>query len=227
MNSQPTPTQPSDQPLREPGTRARSGNAMGRTRSALLGATAECVARYGIKKTTMVDVASRSGVAKATLYNHFRTKDDVLAALVEQSVADLVAACVTTAAAQGLEAALVLVAQELAGSPALRKAVEEPALVASLSLPGPGRGWTAAREGVAAVLTAGRAPAGPAQVEMVLRWTVSQILWPIEGEAVADGASALVRGLGITAAQPDESEAVPQPVERRPVLAGAGLGWPG
>ena len=48
--------------MREPGTRARSGNAMARTRSALLDAAHACLAKYGIRKTTMVDVASSSGV---------------------------------------------------------------------------------------------------------------------------------------------------------------------
>ncbi|MCW2543394.1 MAG: transcriptional regulator, TetR family, partial [Frankiales bacterium] len=87
----------SDAPVRQAGTRTRSGNTMAHTRAALLHATDACVARYGVRKTTMVDVASRSGVAKATLYNHFRTKDDVLAALVEQQVADLIGQCVTHA----------------------------------------------------------------------------------------------------------------------------------
>lgn len=211
----------SDVPVREPGTRARSGNAMGRTRAALLQATAECVARYGVRKTTMVDVASRSGVAKATLYNHFRTKDDVLAALVEQQVADLVGACVTTAAAQGLAAALAQAAQVLAGSAPLRRAAEgEPALLAPLATPGAGRGWQLARDGVAAVLTAGRAPGGPAEVELVLRWCASQLLWPLADPLPA--AELLARVLVGTAVAP-----APVPPSSPPAAPAAGLGWPG
>jgi len=34
----------------------------------------------------MNDIAAQAGVAKATLYNHFRTKDDVWSALVEAEV---------------------------------------------------------------------------------------------------------------------------------------------
>src|SRR4051794_16127332 len=167
----PAVSSPSDVPVREPGTRTRSGNAMGRTRGALLGATAECVARYGIRKTTMVDVASKSGVAKATLYNHFRTKDDVLAAVVEQQVADLVGACVTTASSTGLVEALVHTAAVLGEPPALRKPADgEQQLLAPLMPPSPARGWQLAREGVAAVLTAGGAPSNPADVDTVLRW---------------------------------------------------------
>ena len=214
-------TNPSDVPVREPGTRTRSGNAMGRTRSALLEATAECVARYGIRKTTMVDVASKSRVAKATLYNHFRTKDDVLAAVVEHQVATLAGSCVNTAGSEGLEAALVEAAAFVAGSAPLRKAAEsEQGLLAPLLTPGEARGWAQARDGVAAVLSAGRAAHGPAEVEMVLRWVLSQVLWPLTPEQAAAQASALVAGLApVTAPAP---AAVP--------AEGAGpaalLGWP-
>jgi AcrR family transcriptional regulator len=195
---------------------------MGRTRGALLGATAECVARYGIRKTTMVDVASKSGVAKATLYNHFRTKDDVLAAVVEQQLADLIGACVTTASSSGLVEALVHVATVLGEHPALRKAADgEQQLLAPLMTPSPGRGWQLAREGVAAVLTAGGAPSAAADVETVLRWCVSQVLWPVGRDDVRPVAEALVRGLAGRAPVAPLSTTVPaQQVSSGP------LGWP-
>jgi AcrR family transcriptional regulator len=216
-------TSPSDVPVREPGTRTRSGNAMGRTRGALLTATAECVARYGIRKTTMVDVASKSGVAKATLYNHFRTKDDVLAAVVEQQVADLVGACVTTASSSGLVEALTHVAVVIGEHPALRRAADgEQQLLAPLLAPNGSRGWQLAREGVAAVLTAGSAPSGPADVELVLRWSVSQVLWPLSRDDARAAAEALVRGLGSRAGAAPATAVVP----RQPAANGA-LGWPG
>jgi AcrR family transcriptional regulator len=218
---------PSDVPVRTPGTRARSGNAMGRTRSALLQATVECVARYGIRKTTMVDVASKSGVAKATLYNHFRTKDDVLAAVVDQQVADLVAACVALASAQGLAAALAHAATTLGAHPALRKAADgEQALLAPVLTPSDTRGWQLARDGVAAVLSAGGAASGPTQVDLVLRWCTSQVLWPLSADAAEPAASRLVNGLGAAATAPLPSR-VPAPPRTSPeVPAGSGLGWP-
>ena len=229
-----SPSSSSDVPVREPGTRARSGNAMGRTRSALLAATAECVARYGIRKTTMVDVASKSRVAKATLYNHFRTKDDVLAALVEQQAAELVGACVTVASAQGLVAGLTEAARLLADNPALRKAAQdEPALLAPLMSPGSGRGWQAARDGAAAFLTAAGTPGGPAEVELLLRWVVSQVLWPLQpGTARTAAAEAVEAGLvggrsttpTPTTTQPAVADVIAAPDV--PAAPSAGLGWP-
>jgi len=206
----------SDAPVREPGTRARSGNAMARTRAALLAAAGECLARYGVRKTTMVDVAERSRVAKATLYNHFRTKDDLLAAYVEDRVAGLVRVALA-AAPEGLPAALAAVATELADDPALRRAAaEEPAALAALARPSEARGWTAARDGVRTVLAAARVEPDDRQVELVLRWVTSQLLWPSDGAVVDALASGLI-GVpgGVTA---------PAPVAGPP--APAALGWP-
>ncbi|MGZ6827180.1 MAG: hypothetical protein ACXVGH_10340, partial [Mycobacteriales bacterium] len=133
----------------------------------------------------------------------------------------LVGACVTTAAAQGLAAALAQAAQVLAVSAPLRKAAEsEPALLAPLAAPGAGRGWQLARDGVAAVLTAGRAPGGAAEVELVLRWCASQLLWPLADPGAA--ADLLARALTGTPVAP--APAVPVAA---PAAPAAGLGWPG
>ena len=217
---------PSDAPRREAGTRTRSGNAMGRTRAALLQATADCVERYGIRKTTMVDVAARSGVAKATLYNHFRTKDDVLIALVETTVSDLVATAVATASAKGLTAALVESARALETSGPLRTAAtKEPALLAPLLVPGPARGWEALRTGLAGVLSAGHVPSGAGEVEVVLRWLTSQVLWPLGLEQAAARADVLVRGLSGTPVS-DTAVAAPALVTTPDPVDRVGLGWP-
>ena len=208
---------------------------MGRTRVALLQATAECVEKYGVRRTTMVDVAARSGVAKATLYNHFRTKEDLLVALVESLVADTVAACLQTAATDGPAAALAQAAVAVSGSGALRKAAaEEPALLAPLLLPDAGRGWQAVRDGVDAALATGRAELAADGADLVLRWLVSHVAWPTTREQAELGAVHLVQALGRPSAA---SPAVVGPAPAAPVRpvgqAGSpgvdrsGLGWPG
>ena len=62
-----------------PGSHTRAGNAMNRTRAGLLAGAARAFADQGLRRSTMQSVAAAAGVAKATLYNHFRTKDDVVA----------------------------------------------------------------------------------------------------------------------------------------------------
>src|SRR4051812_34679773 len=95
-------------PVRERGTRTRAGNAMNRTRTALLEGARRAVLVNGTK-ITMSQVAAAAGVAKATLYNHFRTREAVLAALV----VDEVHALATRAMELPLERALAETAHAL------------------------------------------------------------------------------------------------------------------
>lgn len=216
--------------MRPPGVRARSGNAMQRTRSALLTAAEQCVEGKGARRTTMTDVAAHAGVAKATLYNHFRTKDDLLAGLLQARVAELGAACAVVAEREGLARALAAAAVHLGGSGALRGvAADDPALLAPLAVPGEGRGWDQARAGVHAVLTAGHAAAGPVEQDLVLRWLLSQLLWPVAPVDAEEQA-------GLLAAALPAREPIPAPVPASALPAqgrsseqprAAGLGWPG
>jgi len=223
--------------VRATGLRTRSGNAMQRTREAILDAAAACVERDGVRRTTMGELARTGGVAKATLYNHFRTKEAVLAALLEARAEALVLECRAVAgedldlpglpagAGTGLAAALAHAAEALAASRPLRRVAEqEPALLAPLAVPGDGRAWAAVREGVEAVLVAGGAQADPARVELVRRWLLSGLLWPLPGERARAQAEALAAGLAPSASSPTppgRASDVPPDVR-----GGTGLGWP-
>jgi AcrR family transcriptional regulator len=194
-----------------------------RTRAAILDATAGCIERYGVRKTTMSDVASKGGVAKATLYNHFRTKDDLLKALVLARVEALASECAELAAA-GLGPALEHAGRWLDGCrPVRRVAADDPALLAALGTPGSGRLWDAARGAVGTVLREAGAPSDAVAVDLVLRWLCGHVMWPGSPEEVAAGARLLAVGLGrapepvvtvVDVAAPGESPAV------------AGVGWP-
>ena len=50
----------------------------------ILDVAAELILRWGYDKTTIDDVASRAGVAKGTIYLHWRTRDDLFAALLRR-----------------------------------------------------------------------------------------------------------------------------------------------
>ena len=214
----------SDAPQRVAGLRTRSGNAMLRTRAAILEAAATCVERQGVRRTTMSDIAATGGVAKATLYNHFRTKDDVLAALVDAQVSALAEACAAVAAEKGLAAALGLAAAEIGASPPLRRvSTSEPALLAPLAVPGEARGWQPVHDAVAAVLTAADVPARPGQVELVLRWLLSQLLWPVDVASV--GADLLAQALECDTT-PAGASTVPEQGRPSGRAQPAGLGWP-
>jgi AcrR family transcriptional regulator len=198
------PTSPSPQaasaaPVRTAGTRSRAGNAMNRTRSALLDGARHAVAAGGTK-ITMAQVATAAGVAKATLYNHFRTREAVLSALL----ADEVSRLVESAAGRPLADALAETAASLSDNQMLRSIARlEPATLARLArIDLSAECWLRAREAVRDLLdTAERG--GPATV---LRWLASHIVTPASRADIAADVDVLLAGLP---AAPAAERAVP------------------
>ncbi|MEO8105845.1 MAG: TetR/AcrR family transcriptional regulator [Actinomycetes bacterium] len=72
---------------------ARASNGMYRARAQILAAAAALVASGGLRALTMASLARKSAVAKATVYNHFRDRDDALQALLEAERNRLIAHC--------------------------------------------------------------------------------------------------------------------------------------
>ena len=102
---------------------------MSRSRAALLDGARRAVEVSGTK-ITMSQVATAAGVAKATLYNHFRTRDAVLAALLDHEVDELL----RHAGGRPLDEALRLTADALSRAPGPSAlARREPATVVRLA----------------------------------------------------------------------------------------------
>ncbi|MDT4899290.1 MAG: TetR/AcrR family transcriptional regulator [Pseudonocardiales bacterium] len=193
-------------PVRVTGTRTRAGNAMSRTRVALLSGAARAVEVSGTK-ITMAQVAAAAGVAKATLYNHFRTREAVLAALV----VDQAGALVDEQAGKALETALVDAAAAISRHPVARGLARvEPATLAALGRIDTGaEGWQRARAAVAQAL----ADASRGGTDTVLRWLASFLLSPADPATIAADVAVLIAGLPV--AGPAAAEApVDQPVAR-------------
>lgn len=66
---------------------------MDRARSQILVAAGSLVAESGLRAVTMAALARRARVAKATVYNHFRDRDEVLRALLLAERDALLAHC--------------------------------------------------------------------------------------------------------------------------------------
>jgi AcrR family transcriptional regulator len=78
------------------------------TRDRLLDGALSCIARVGLAKTTLDDVAREAGCARATLYRYFPGKQPLVAALVQREAARLAVELHTaTAACATVEDALV------------------------------------------------------------------------------------------------------------------------
>ena len=83
----------------------RAGNAMERARAGILHAAADLVASGGPRAVTMAAVARRAAVAKATVYNHFRDRNELLLALLAHQRENLIAHCSLAASGERLDAA--------------------------------------------------------------------------------------------------------------------------
>jgi AcrR family transcriptional regulator len=164
----------------------------------VLDGAARAVEKHGARRATMSDIAVLAGIAKGTLYNHFRAKDAVYAAALDAGVRALAEEC-TLAARDDLADAFALAAERIGGHPALRRlATDEPVALAVLVTPDGGPVWQLAREGVAAVLDAAGRGSDPAAVDVVLRWLVSFV--PNGGAEVARQAALLAAAMPPVAA---------------------------
>ena len=187
------------------GTRSRAGNAMGRTRESALRGALAAVAKYGSRKATMGDIAMLAGIAKATLYNHFRTRDDVYLAVAASEVGR-VAAAARAKLPDGLDAAIAEAARLIGEHTAVRKiAIDDPAALAALATPGDGPAWTAARTQIAGALSDRGFVDSPAAVDLLLRYLASQLLAPSTAQERASAATLL------TSAVAAQVPAVPEP----------------
>ena len=126
-------------------------------------------AEHGLRRSTMQSVAAAAGVAKATLYNHFRTKDDVATALLGLEIDRLTA----LAAGLPLEQALAALSDELGAHPVLRRMAEtEPEALVRLLAVDADR-WADLTGRLAASL---RVDADAA--EIAARWLLGVVLQP-------------------------------------------------
>ena len=167
----PAPVPPAARPARGPraGAPGRSTGPMSRTRRGLLTGARSAFAERGLRRTTMQHVAAAAGVAKATLYNHFRTKDDVAAALLAFELDRLVA----LAAELPLTVAVPALAEEVGAHPVLRRLAEtEPETLARMLTVDADR-WADIAVALGAALGLTRVAA-----EVVGRWLLGLVLQP-------------------------------------------------
>jgi AcrR family transcriptional regulator len=142
---------------------------MSRTRRGLLTGARTAFAERGLRRTTMQHVAAAAGVAKATLYNHFRTKDDVAGALLAFELDRLAA----LAAELPLTVAVPALAEEVGSHPVLRRLAEtEPETLTRMLSAEPDR-WN----DVAVTLGTALGITRPA-AEVLCRWLVGVVLQP-------------------------------------------------
>lgn len=159
-----------------------------RTRQALLNGARLVFAEVGIRNANMIEIADRSEVARATLYNHFRDKDELVAALLEDEV-ERMHFLISTATSR--REILFLLANDISDNAALRKVLAvEPQLVAQLAQISDTPLWNQVRNLLTTSLTTSSVGA-----EIVVRWCTSQLFAAIPATEMESSIAAVERAL--------------------------------
>ena len=149
---------------------------------------------FGLRRTTVDDVARRSGLSRITIYRRFAKKDNLIEAVLQREVRRFLAGLQATIDAQSTPAGRIVEScafsvQYLRGHPLLNRllATEPEAIVPWLTVRG-GPVIAAVRERIAAVMRrevygAGPVPDGAAHAidvaaEVCVRLTLSFVLTP-------------------------------------------------
>jgi len=190
----PTTGQPQPGPWTEPvlptgyqpgSSRAAAGR---RSRAVIIDGARKAIQASGAR-LTMAEIATRAGVAKATLYNHFRTREEVLAALLLAEIDDLIAAVSHLRLAD----ALVTAALAVSDQPLLEALGEQDgsALAVLARVDVRSAGWARVAQATDRLLASN----GRRGTPTVLRWLSSFVIAPAEVDDIVADAMILVAGL--------------------------------
>jgi AcrR family transcriptional regulator len=205
------------------GTDRQSGGRVqrrkARTRAALLAAARRLFAANGVDSTTIAEIADEADVAVGSFYNHFATKDDLLAALLETSLSEQRRALETRQAQVGDPAEMISIAhRHLVGVGSsdpdlawLLVRLDTSHRIAKTVL------WQSASSDLAAGIAAGRFDVRNPDVALIASGgaLIAVIHAVLEGEVTAELASAhaegVLRSLGISSREAAEIARRPLP----------------
>ena len=153
-----------------------------RTESAIIGATKELIAERGVSAISMIEIAERSQVSRATLYNHYRDKEAVLSALLDAQVERLVEIASNGTPAECLENLSLAISTDdaLAG---IRH--HDPATLSELLIHGEDRRYLRVAQAVHKLTKQ------PEATGIAMRWLMAQALQPVTPEQARSQAAAL------------------------------------
>jgi len=141
-----------------------------RSRTAILAGAKIVIAEVGSYESNMVDIAARAQVSRATVYNHFADKEEMMFSLLESEIlrlADLAKSATTP------QAALLSLSREISGDQALRKMTEtDPEDIAAFVTIGEHPLWAVVQESLTKIF-------GLNNYSLVLHWLIGQIASPL------------------------------------------------
>jgi AcrR family transcriptional regulator len=141
-----------------------------RSRTAILAGAKIVIGEVGSYESNMVDIAARAQVSRATVYNHFADKEEMMLSLLESEIlrlADLAKAATST------KDALLVLSREISGDVALRKmTVTDPTDIATFITIGAHPLWAVVQESLTKIF-------GLDNSSLVLHWLLGQVASPL------------------------------------------------
>lgn len=145
-----------------------------RTQSAILSGAKSLIATVGLAKMTMIEIADTSEVSRATLYNHYRDKESVIAALCESEMTRLIS--IANSATNATDA-LELLSNQISTDTAIANMRTHDPAPLTQGLAATGSPLWAGMTQALTIITGSRLLA-----DLVLRWLVGQALNPLTPE---------------------------------------------
>jgi AcrR family transcriptional regulator len=142
-----------------------------RTQSAILEGAKNLITTVGLAKMSMIEIADTSQVSRATLYNHYRDKESVLAALCDSEIRRLVAIAHIASNPTGALEALSLAVSSDAALAHMR--TNDPAPLAQVLSATANPLWAQFNGALAIILKS------QILADLAMRWLVGQVLQPL------------------------------------------------
>jgi len=154
---------------------ARQSATSNKSRAAIFHGAKLVIAEVGNYQSNIADIALAAQVSKATIYNQFADKAEMMECLVESEVSRLTEVAL---AASSRQEALFLLSSAISQDEVLRKLTQsDPGDIAKLVTISNHPTWVLAHQGIAKIFGADSAACG-----VILRWLIGQIASPITQE---------------------------------------------
>jgi len=159
-----------------------------RTRGSILGATLELISEKGLTRTNMIEIADRAQVSRASLYNHFRDKNEVFVALIDQEITRISALAL---AADSRHSSLFLISRELSNHQALRSALEyDPDRTTEMLVARDHEIWVKIYRNLSEIFGTDAVGVG-----LIIRWLIGHVTAPLSEEHSRAQAERIIRAL--------------------------------
>ena len=157
-----------------------------KSRMAILAGAKKVVAEVGSYESNMIDIADRSEVSRASIYNHFVDKEEMMKTLLTSEIERLLSGAKSQISKSE---ALTFISQEISQDPALAKMVDtdHDEIVALMTISADPL-WIHIHRELAVIFAAGESEVG-----LIIRWLLAQITSPLSAEQSRIQAEAIAK----------------------------------